>query len=75
MFDSGPYLNIMVRSLRAKCHILRATLCSKRRPFYDPNVTHLPKLAVSMDTTFFGHLDEGTFLNLFYKLARVICKL
>lgn len=49
--------------LRAKCHILSDTLCKKRRPFYDLNVTSRSKLAVSVDTTFFGYLDEGTLLN------------
>lgn len=49
--------------LRAKCHILSDTLCNKEKSFYDPNVTSLSKLAVCVDTTFFGHLDEGTLLN------------
>lgn len=57
------YLNIMVSSLRAKCHILRDTLCNKRRPFYDRNVTPLSKSAVSIDRAFFGLFDEGSLLE------------
>lgn len=59
MFDSRPYLNIVEKMISTKCHVLGDTLCIRRMPSYDLNVTNLWKLAVTMDTSSIGHLQEG----------------
>ena len=65
MFDSRPYLNIVGKILSAKCRVVGDTPCIRRMPSYDLNVTNLWKLAVTIDTSSFGHLEEGILLTPF----------
>lgn len=52
MFDAEPYLNITVNIWEPNV-IFYQIDSDKRRPFFDPKVTSLSKLAVSIDRTFF----------------------